>query len=657
MNRLSRESSAYLKHSADQKIDWYPWSDEAFEKARSENRPLFLSSGAVWCHWCHVMAEECFYDDETARLLNENFVSIKLDRDERPDIDRRYQMAVAAMGSGGGWPLSVFLTPDREPFFGGTYFPPEDRFGKPGFKKVLRAVIELYRTRKEEIAQYTEKVMQSLKAAPMEEGDINGSLLDEAVTDILAEFDPQNGGFGSAPKFPMPGATEFLMGRYFLTGNESAGYAVRKTLEAMTLGGFYDQIGGGFHRYSTDREWVIPHFEKMADDNAWLLRNFTHAYHVFGDGFYRKAAEGTIDFIRSVLTDPEGGFYASQDADVTPEDEGGYFTWKDEDFKRVLDEDEYSILSLHLLDDAGTMHHDESKKVLFVAMSAARIAEKTGKDASGIAETIKRGKAKLLAERSRRQPPFIDRTLYASVNGMLVSACLLGFRKFRDESLKDIALRSLEKILKLRFDGERLFHAEGVKALLDDYAYIIDALIMAYEVTGNESYLKKSERLMELCRERLWDNAEGGFFDSEDHVLGMKIKGIEDIPHPSANALCIMLLLKLHFITDKKEYLAHAEKSLRAFAPRAKNIGIHAAYYFCALDAYFNSIKFTLHTPPSTGLADEALSFLYPYTGILYREDKGCVIPCFKDICYEPLDNPSKLRDFLRGAQGGFKNS
>ncbi|RJQ56096.1 MAG: thioredoxin domain-containing protein, partial [Nitrospiraceae bacterium] len=382
MDRLSHEKSAYLKHSAEQKIDWYPWSEEAFEKARREDKPVFLSSGAVWCHWCHVMAAECFFDDETAGLLNENFVSIKLDRDERPDVDRRYQMAVAAMGSGGGWPLSVFLTYDRKPFYGGTYFPPEDRHGKPGFRKVLRAVIDLYRTRRNEIDEYTEKFLQSLKTAPQAAGDINEALLDEEVKNILSEFDMQNGGFGTAPKFPMPGAVEFLLNRFFFTRNEPAGYAARKTLEAMALGGFHDHIRGGFHRYSTDRAWIVPHFEKMADDNAWLLRNYINAYSIFGDALFREAAEGTAGFILSVLADPEGGFYASQDADVTPDDEGGYFTWRDEDFRRVLDEDEYRTLSLYLLNDAGAMGHDGSKKVLFVAMGPEEIAEKTGKGAA-----------------------------------------------------------------------------------------------------------------------------------------------------------------------------------------------------------------------------------------------------------------------------------
>lgn len=383
MNRLSGEKSAYLRHAAHQKIDWHPWSDEVFEKARRENKPVFLSTGAVWCHWCHVMAKECFEDEEVTRLLNEHFLNIKLDRDERPEIDRRYQKAVIAMGSPGGWPLSVFLTPDRKPFFGGTYFPPDDLYGRPGFKRVLRSVVEFYHTNGIRVYEYSDRVMDFLKTAPMPSGEIGGSLLDQAVRDILSEYDPQNGGFGKMPKFPMPGAMEFLMRRYFFTGNESVGLVVRKTLEAMAKGGFHDQLGGGFHRYSVDEGWIVPHFEKMADDNSWLLRNYVDAYALFGDRYFRDVAKGVTGFFRDVLSDPEGGFYASQDADVTPDDEGGYFTWREKDFRKVLNDDEYRALSLHLLHERGAMHHDPSKKVPLYRSRRGRGGEENGDGCGG----------------------------------------------------------------------------------------------------------------------------------------------------------------------------------------------------------------------------------------------------------------------------------
>jgi len=284
-------------------------------------------------------------------------------------------------------------------------------------------------------------------------------------------------------------------------------------------------------------------------------------------------------------------------------------------------------------------------------------SEKTGKGAAEIHEIIKQGKRKLLEERNRRQTPFIDRTLYTSVNGMLISACLLGSRRLGSRALKDFALKSLEKIMKLRFTGNRLFHTDGVKALLDDYVCLIEALVSAFETTGDKSFLDKAERLMGTCIEKLWDHDEGGFFDSEDHVLEMKIKGTEDIPHPSANALGIMLLIRLHHLTEKKEYFMQAEKALKAFSPRAQSLGIHAAYYFCALDMYFNSLRLTLQALPSSELASEALSFHYPYICISYGEDKGRVIPCIKDKCYEPAENPAKLREVLKNISDSYMNS
>jgi uncharacterized protein YyaL (SSP411 family) len=647
MNRLSREKSAYLNHAADQKIDWYPWSEKAFEAARQQDRPVFLSSGAMWCHWCHVMAQECFYDDEISEFLNNNFISIKLDRDERPDIDRRYQMAAAAMGQGGGWPLSMFLTPDKVPFFGGTYFPPEDRPGRPGLKKVLKAVIELYKSKKDEIAEYTGRLMNALKAPPVTAGEISKARLDAAVKNILADFDPLNGGFGSAPKFPMPGAMDFLINRYYFTGDEATGSAVRKTLDAMAGGGFHDQVGGGFHRYSTDEAWTIPHFEKMADDNAWLLRNYLSAYAVFGDEFYRETAGGIIDFVRDVLTGPEGGFYASQDADVAPDDEGGYFTWTDKDLRGVLTDEEYGLISLHLMHEAGSMHHDKSKKVLFPAMRAAEIAEKTGRQRSEVLDIIRTGKEKLLRARNRRKAPFIDKTLYTSINGMLISVFLHGSRILNDINLKDAAIKSLDRILDLRFINKQLYHTENVSAFLDDYAYLIEALTAAYEVTGSSAYIAPAGQLMDMCVDKLWDRDGGGFFDTDAHLLGMRLKGIEDMPHPSANSVCIRLLLKLFSITGNARYRQYAEEALAYFSAHAMGIGIHAGYYFSALDAYYHHLKLTLHARPESALSGTAVSLFIPYADITYGEDKGYVIPCIGDVCYNPINNPDALKDFI----------
>ncbi len=647
MNRLAHEKSAYLKHAAHQKIDWHAWSDEAFERAHKENKPVFLSTGAIWCHWCHVMAKECFENEEIIKLLNDNFINVKLDRDERPDIDRIYQHAVAAMGAGGGWPLSVFLTHDKMPFYGGTYFPPEDQYGRPGFKKVLRAVLELFKSKKEEISHHTGKLINALKPKPTVPEDLKESDVGIALEKILSELDLQNGGFGTAPKFPMTGALEFLINRYVLTPKESIRLALKKTLDSMAKGGFHDQIQGGFHRYSTDEAWIIPHFEKMADDNAWLLRNYIDAYSIFGDEYFKNVAKEIINFIQEVLSDTDGGFYASQDADVTPDDEGGYFTWTDDDFRKVMSDEEYRILSLHLFHEKGTMHHDQAKRVLFVSLGKNEIAQEIGIDIHKVKEIITRGKKKLLRERKKRKMPFVDTTLYTSLNGMLITAYLKAFRVLKDEHIKDFALKSLHRIMKKYFIKNELFHSEGVTAFLDDYVNYGEALVSAYEVTGDSSYLRKADDVMELCIRKLWDSNEGGFFETETQLIGMRLKGIEDISHPSANALSIRLLLKLYHLTGKDTFYQYAEKALKAFSARAKNQHILSGYYYSALDAYFNMLTLTLHTTKRE-LIDIVLSMYSPYTNIAYGEDRGYVLPCLGMICYEPIDNPEALKEFLK---------
>ncbi|NTU43864.1 MAG: thioredoxin domain-containing protein, partial [Nitrospirales bacterium] len=388
MNRLVYERAAYLRHAASQEVDWYPWSDEAFERARQEDRPILLSSGAVWCHWCHVMAKECFENRAIVEILNRDFICIKLDRDERPDIDRRFQQVVSAITGTGGWPLTVFLTPEGKPFFGGTYFPPEERMGRPGFRKVLTIISSFYRNKGEEVKAYTEELQAALKTASFPIGEIGKELIEKGVEVVVSAFDSQNGGFGTAPKFPMPGALDLLIHHYYLTRQDSLGLVISKTLTAMAKGGFHDQLGGGFHRYSTDEAWIIPHFEKMSDDNSWLLRNYVDAYAALGDPLFRETALGIIMFFRDCLTDPAGGFYASQDADVTPDDEGGSFTWTEEEFRQALTEEELKVLSLHFFHEKGEMHHDRSKRVLFIAREIPEVAAMSGLDEETVRELI-----------------------------------------------------------------------------------------------------------------------------------------------------------------------------------------------------------------------------------------------------------------------------
>jgi len=650
LSRLAKEKSAYLKHAAHQKIDWYPWSEEAFSVARREDKPVFLSTGAVWCHWCHVMAKESFEDEETAGLMNELFINIKLDRDERPDIDRRYQQAVSAMGGGSGWPLSVFLTPDKEPFFGGTYFPPMDLQGRPGFKKVLISANSYFKTKKVDAQSYAARVMEALRPEAFYPGDISESLLAEAERAMLALVDQENGGFGTAPKFPMPGALEFLIRRSGKGADPSTGHAARTALEAMAQGGFYDQLGEGFHRYSTDEAWLVPHFEKMADDNAGLLRNYIDGYALFGDERFRDVARGIIAYTREVLSDPGGGFYASQDADVTPDDEGGYFTWTDEEFRKTLIDEEYEVLTAHLIDERSAMHHDPSKKVLSLSMTPEEISKQLGKSVDEVTQIIMRGKKKLLKEREGRQAPFIDTTLYTSLNGMMIASYFHAYAVLGDNEIKEFGVKSLERILEERRLKRTLFHTEDVPAVLDDYIYLIDALIAGYEATAGQHYLSLADDLMTECLEKFYDKGEGGFFDTENEVLGLRLKRIEDVPHASSNAVAVMLLLKLSLMTGKEAYRSVAEQTLRLFTASARKMSVHAGAYFCALDAWFSMVTLTVEAPPDSELARRArLLSGKRYTTIIYGDNKNRVIPCKQRQCYEPIADSETLSEVCLG--------
>jgi uncharacterized protein len=652
MNRLSQENSPYLRHAATQPIDWYPWGEKAFRVAAKQDKPVFLSSGAVWCHWCHVMADESFSDLEVARLLKSHFVAVKLDRDEKPDVDRRYQRAAAAAGVGGGWPLSVFLTPDKKPFFVGTYFPPEDGYGRPSFKRVLRVVAHHYRTKRDDIEAHGDQLLAAIASGtngqtgtPVAPGP---EALEEAAGLMLSHFDSEHGGFGSMPKFPMAGALDFLMQRYSLSGNGVVGNAIRKTLDAMAVGGFHDQLGGGFHRYSVDDSWSVPHFEKMADDNAWLLRNYLDGYSLLNESHYKNVAQGIIRFVRDVLSDPRGGFYSSQDADVTSSDEGGYFTWTDDQFRDALTPDEYQVLSLHFLSDKASMHHDQSKKALLIGMPPGDIAPRLGLDQDAVLRIIEAGKAKLLDVRAEREEPFIDRTMYTSLNGGLISAFIKAFRVVGDEDARDFALRSLERITRERFVDGRLYHCDGVEALLDDYAALTDALVEAYEVTQDPAHLDLAHRLASQMIDKFSDSESGGFFDSEHEVLGVRLKTIEDVPHPSANGVAFLALLKLSAILDKPGFRALVGKGLALFGDEARKMGPHAGCFFAALDAYHNMIRLDFEGTPERELLNEAWAHSKPVTAHVYRPGSGQVVPCLWATCFEPVKRPEELRDFLQ---------
>ncbi len=453
-NRLAASASAYLLSAAHQPIHWHPWSDEAFAVARTRDRPVLLDIGAVWCHWCHVMDGESYEDEELARFLNQEFVCIKVDRDERPDVDARYQRAVQALTRQGGWPLTAFLTPDGEVFYGGTYFPPDGKYGRPGFRTVLTAVLEAYRSRRDQVQAQAEAI-RSVVTADLDEavpGDLSPSALQDAVKAMTRVFDPVRGGFGGQPKFPHPGAIAFLLNRWCDTRDESARRVIDRTLEGMGRGGVFDQLGGGFHRYSVDAEWIVPHFEKMSYDNSELLKAYLDAFALFGTGEYAEVARGIVRWVREVAADAEGGYAASQDADVGLDDDGNYFTWTIEEAAAELTPEEMEIAAAYYdIGTAGEMHHDPGRNVLFIAEPLEAIATGLGRTLEETRHLLDGAKRKLRAARDRRPAPFVDRTRYTNWNAMMASAMLRAGEVLGDEWARPHALETLSRIRR----GER----------------------------------------------------------------------------------------------------------------------------------------------------------------------------------------------------------
>jgi len=685
MNKLSNEHSAYLRSAAHQPIHWYPWCSEAFERAQRENKPILLDIGAVWCHWCHVMDGESYENEAIASIINEHFVAIKVDRDERPDIDARYQAAVSAISGQGGWPLTAFLTPDGRVFYGGTYFPSEDRYGRPGFQKVLQIIAETYRNEPEKARQNAEEIQRLVSeylAKQSAQTALTEYLLDAALNSIGRAYDARYGGFGSAPKFPHPSAIEFLLTRYLLTGEQWMIDTVTNTLRAMAKGGIYDQLGGGFHRYSTDERWIVPHFEKMLYDNAPLLKNYVHAYQVTGDTFFREIALDIIRFVREVLSDhTNGGFFASQDADVHWGDDGSYFTWSLADAQTVLTADELSVIRLHYnLHEQGEMHHDPTQNVLFIEYEPEQIATILRKPLDEVRSLLTSGKEKLRQARSKRKAPFVDTTIYASWNGMMISALLHAYRVFDIEDLRELALKSLERILAEHTSSSGLItHRQSSVAqetFLDDQVETIQALLDAFEISGSISHLTEAQQLMDRTIEQFWDRESAGFTDipashAQIAALTVKNKPIQDSPTPAGNSVAVLALLRLYTITEQTRYREYAEKTLQYFSGSARQFGLFASTYFLALESFLTPpphvvIVSTSNNEQGAELHSAALKFCTP-RGVVTLVDpthtehlaptiqamvKASTIPsafvCYGFACSSPIHTAAALESTLQ---------
>jgi uncharacterized protein len=703
-NRLQNSASPYLRSAARQPIDWHEWNEEAFTRAKGQDKPILLDIGAVWCHWCHVIDRESYENPTISKIINEHFVAIKVDRDERPDVDSRYQSAISTISGQGGWPLTGFLLPDGKPFFGGTYFPPEDQMGRPGFRRVLLAVVDSFKNKRPDLERAAESLSDAVAQAETFTGAhaaFDAAVVDSQISSLTQLFDIRNGGFGSAPKFPHCSSLDLILERYqqmARNGAESDKHLLamaETTLEKMARGGIYDQLAGGFHRYSVDEKWLVPHFEKMSYDNSELLKNYLHGWQITQNPLLRQTAEGIITWVNAVLSDQHnGGFYASQDADYSLDDDGDYFTWTPDELRAALlsgvSNNEARVMELYYDVEAhGEMHHNPAKNVLWVAREPREIAAQLGIEESTVRLTIARAKEKMVAARLPRPTPYIDKTLYASWNAMFVSAYLEAGRVLQDSlgmSCRAFALKTIDRMLNEAWSESAGFaHRVGGQSLLgslDDQVFGVLALLDAYEATLDEKFFRAAQRTMDVTIEKYADAEHGGFFDRSSDAppmggLDVRRKPFQDSPTPGANSVAAIGLIRMHAFTGEGKYQDWARKTLEAFAGIAPQYGMFAATYGLAamlfahqpaqvvitgaandsiansLEAVANSVfrhsKSVLRILPGREPASLPLALreTLPYL----PEDKPLAIVCAGNSCFPPTHDPLHLRALLSGRQ------
>jgi hypothetical protein len=614
-NRLAGESSPYLLQHAHNPVDWYPWGAEALERSKREDKPILLSIGYSACHWCHVMERESFENEEIARLMNEHFVNIKVDREERPDLDQIYMNAVQMMTRHGGWPLTAFLTPDLVPFYGGTYFPPEDRHQMPGFPRVLVAVAEAYRTRPEEVRQSAGEVLSELRrmSAAQESAEALGAqLLDNAHRALARTYDPHHGGFGSAPKFPSSMNVEFLLRTHRRTGDARALEMATHTCRRMAEGGMYDQLGGGFHRYSTDARWLVPHFEKMLYDNALLARLYLHAYQATGDESFRRVVEETLSYVRREMTDESGAFYSTQDADSEGV-EGKFFVWDREEVENLLGPQDARLFCAYY--DVTEEGNFEEHNILNVTRTVEEVAREQNVTAEKLHEVIQRGRGILFTERERRVKPGRDEKVITAWNGLMLEAFAEAAAVLEREEYREAAKRNAEFILgTLTKDGLLLHVYKDGRAkhvgFLDDYSYVASALVTLYETTGSLRWLEEARRLADKMVEEFWDEEGGGFFYNgrSGESLIVRNKDYFDNATPSGNSVAAECLLRLATLTGEESYTRKAVNVLRLVRDAMERYPSAFGYALGAVDFYLSTPKEVAIVSPASGSDDDARS-------------------------------------------------
>ena len=592
-NRLIHETSPYLRQHAHNPVDWYPWGDEALDRARRENKPILLSVGYSACHWCHVMEHESFEDEDTARLMNEHFVSIKVDREERPDIDHIYMNAVQMLTGHGGWPMTVFLMPDGRPFYGGTYFPPQDRHGMPGFRRVLLGVAQAYREKPADVQQTVQQLMAGLQHVDVPQTAPQGfdaGVVSAAAAQLSRAYDATHGGVGQAPKFPNEAVFELFLRAYQQGHGRSYLDMVLHTLRQMAHGGIYDQLGGGFHRYSVDERWLVPHFEKMLYDNAQLVPLYLSAHQVTKDPFFATVARDILAYVTREMRSPEGGFYSSQDADSEGE-EGKFFLWDAAEVRRLLSDETAEIICRYW--DITDIGNFEDRNILHVTLEPEQLAKMFRRDPAQIHHLIADARSRLFAVRETRTKPGRDEKVLTAWNALMISAYAKAGEVLGDSQYDQIAAAGVAFIETNLVRGDRLLstYKDGIAKLngyLDDYAFFIAALLDVYELTQERCYLERARSLTDVMLAHFWDTAGGGFFfTSDDHeALIVRSKPAFDGSIPSGNSVAARNLLRLYHYTEDADYLDRVETLLRLYgaAMRAQPFGF--ANLLCAVDFY-----------------------------------------------------------------------
>jgi len=669
-NRLIHEASPYLRQHAQNPVDWYPWGEEALTRAKTEHKPILLSIGYSACHWCHVMERECFENADIAQLMNERFINIKVDREERPDLDDIYQKSAQAFTRrGGGWPLTIFLTPTQEPFFAGTYFPPIPQHGMPGFPQILLGVDQAFREDPDHVKENSQQILSVLRrlATPKPSDDpLAPSLLDEAAKDIEAYYEPLHGGFGHGPKFPMAAPYHLLFRQAFRTGNEDTQNLMLYSLYKIAAGGIYDHIGGGFHRYSVDAEWLVPHFEKMLYDNAQLVRLYLTGWRLTESSRFREVVEDTLTYISWEMLHPDGGFYSTQDADSEGE-EGKFFTWTPDEITALLGSERgKAFCRAYNITESGN----------FEGTNICHLIRTKGLLPDEVEPWIREARGTLRTARDQRIKPLRDEKILMSWNGLMASAFLDAYQTFGTPAYLEIAERTLTFLLAHGFHNGRLFrciwNGKGtLNAYLDDYAFLIAALLDAFEATGKSIYLTHAQDLTATTVEFFWDGDRGGyFFTSSDHEsLIQRMMVGHDSALPSGNAIMAMNLLRLFSFTQDSTYQSRAESLLKLYRRDMVHNAYGMASMLASLDRYLAPPLDIIilgapdDSPTQSLLATAHSLFLPNKTVFLSHSAQASALPVFAEksllqdqptayvchnfTCSRPVSHPADLQILL----------